>query len=454
MSLHGRSLLRGGVALGVVAFAAVGVAVAWPWLEGQWAARASHEVVQDSAGPAAQIDAADPNSLRLAASVPEKLGLRTAGVEYPSRLVTLEMSGTLILDSTRLSHVHARFVGEVVQIGDEAEGRDRIDVGESVRKGQLLAILWSRELGEKKSELVDSLSQLRVDQETYDRLAASASAGAIPDRTLRDSERKLDSDRIAAERVVRTLETWRVAKEEIDSLRAEADRVAKGRGKTRAEMVREWAKVEIRSPLDGIVLERNVARGDLVDTTLDLFKVADLTRLCVVAYAYEEDLPVLDSLPDNQRRWAVRLGSEPEAETRVGRFDRIGRIIDPNQHTALVMGWVDNPGGRLRVGQFITATVEFAPPRDEVTVPATAIVEQGDRQYVFIQPDPHQCRYVRRPVAVMRRSPLAVNVRSDPKPAERQRGAEPIRVGELVVCSGAVQLMGTLANLQASVASR
>ena len=52
----------------------------------------------------------------------------------------------------------------------------------------------------------------------------------------------------------------------------------------------------MRAPFAGVVLEKNITTGDIVDTNLDLFKVADLDRLGVMADVYEEDLPALESL--------------------------------------------------------------------------------------------------------------------------------------------------------------
>ena len=108
---------------------------------------------------------------------------------------------------------------------------------------------------------------------------------------------------------MRTLQSWRISKEEIDQVRAEADRLRENRRREktpdREEMVAQWAKLEVLSPLDGTVIERNVALGDLVDTNIDLFKIADLSRLRVVAHAYEEDLPSLDALKNDRRAWSV-----------------------------------------------------------------------------------------------------------------------------------------------------
>ena len=218
----------------------------------------------------------------------------------------LEMSGTLMLDADRLSHVHARFPGEIVELGPGDGRSPAVCFGQRVRKGQLLAVIWSRDLGEKKSDLVDALSQLRVDEDSLARISKAAAEGSVPDRILRDTERKVEADRIAVSRAVRILQSWRISKEEIDQVRAEADRLCENhcRGRRRAdreEMVAQWAKLEVLSPLDGTMIERNVALGDLVDTNIDLFKVADLSRLRVVAHAYEEDLPSLDALQDDHR---------------------------------------------------------------------------------------------------------------------------------------------------------
>ena len=324
----------------------------------------------------------------------------------------LELSGSLILDSDRLAHVHARFPGEVVELG-VGDGSQPIAFGQHVHKGQVLAVIWSRDLGEKKSELIDGLSQLRVDEETLQRLSDASSKGAIPERTLREAQRRVEADRIAVSRSVRTLQSWRISKGEIDAVRAEAARLVREKMPAHDDVVQQWARVDVVAPLSGVVIERNVALGELVDTSADLFKIADLTRLHMSAHAYEEDMPTLDALPASQRVWSVTVGSDGDAATRIGRFDQVGCIIDPNQHTALVMGWVDNLDGKLRVGQFVKTRLEIPPPPGEVVVPASALCEESDRAYVFVQID-GKSMYARRTVAVIRHQGDEVHI---PQPA-------------------------------------
>ena len=92
----------------------------------------------------------------------------------------------------------------------------------------MLAIVWSRELGEKKSELVDALSQQRLDTATRDRLASIAKTGAIPERELKELERAVETDRVAVSRIRRTLQTWRITSKDVAEVEAEASRLTYG----------------------------------------------------------------------------------------------------------------------------------------------------------------------------------------------------------------------------------
>jgi cobalt-zinc-cadmium efflux system membrane fusion protein len=432
----------------VAVLSGVGVRYGPQWAQQLLAQKPDPPAADSSEG--LQLVAQSPETVQIPADVARTLEIHTA-VAVPSTTPrSLELSGTLALDPNRLSHVHARFPGEVVEIGKVAGTHEPIAFGRPVRRGQMLAVIWSQDLGEKKSELIDALSQQRVDEETLARLARPAAEGAIPDRTMSDAQRKVEADRVAAARALRTLETWRVPKADIDVLRQEANRLLGTSGPSRDERTQQWAKLELVAPLDGVVVQSNVVLGDLVDTSTDLFQIADLSRLQVIAHAYEEDLPALDEVSPGQHAWTICVGGGPEAITRQGKFDQVGCIIDPNQHTALMMGWVDNADGRLRVGQFITARMDLPPARHEVSIPATALLEEADKQMVFVQPDPRSLQFVRRRIAVTRRFPDRVLVRSQLAPEQIKLGVEPLLVGDRVVTTRVVQLSAGLVSLKAS----
>jgi cobalt-zinc-cadmium efflux system membrane fusion protein len=405
-----------------------------------------------------------PDTIFLPENVVKMLGVSVVEARSGAEPRLLEMQGSLALDTNKLVRVHARFAGEVIEIAavadDEAphakgqQGRSPLSFGDRVKKDQLMAVVWSKDLGEKKSELIDGLSQLRVDRQTLDRLSRAYAEGAIPERTMHDMERNVEADQIAVARAQRTLEAWRLPEAEIQAVREEAQLVHERHGKRDSLKEKDWARVEVRAPLDGVVVEKNLAVGDIIDTTNDLFKVASLSPMTVWANAREEDLPALLDLPPDRRAWSVRINAEPGTPPLGGRMDRIGYISDPTQHTVMVMGHIDNSRERYRAGQFITATVQIPTASQEVVVPAAALVEDGQESVLFVETDPPQAHYRLRCVAVVRRTPKEVYVRSEVKPEQSARGVQPVRLGERVVAASAIQLRAALDDLLAAAKTR
>lgn len=405
----------------------------------------------------AELVAGNEDTLRLPANVIKALNIQTAIAQSAPPPDPLELVGSLFLDTNRLARVHARFAGEVVEIGQimDSSGKSRrVQLGDRVQEGQLLAVVWSKDLGEKKSELIDALARQRLSKETLARLEDLYQRGAVPERSLREAERNLEADIIAVQRAERTLRSWRLSDAELGALRAEADSLRRSAGPPPPNKERDWARVEVRAPFAGAILEMNLAVGDVVDTALDLFKIADLSRLKVLAHAYEEDLAKLQVLKSEDRRWLITLKSDPQSRPLEAVFDRIGDIIDPNQRTALVIGTVQNPDGRLRVGQFITARIPLPAPAREVVVPRTAVYEDGQEAMVFVQANGKEPEFTCRKVAIRSRSRDLMFVSAELTEAEKRRGLQPLSPQEVVVSQGVVMLAGKLEDLQAEAKAK
>lgn len=415
------------------------------------------------AKPRGTLVGADAKTLRLPQEIVDSLQVQTADVQPSLTADTLKLEGSLFLDVNRLVHVNSRFSGEVIELGQcEALEGDQITAsktqpisqsvsfGDYVRKGQLMAVLWSKELGEKKSELIEVLTKLRFEEDRLERLKASISQGVVPEQVLVNLRHDIDSDNIAVARVERTLRSWRLNTEQIQAIRDEAERVREHNGQSDKDLDDTWARVEVRSPMDGTIVEKNVAVGDFVGTDLDLFKIADLRRLDVLAHVYEEDISLLESLPLGKRSWAIQLNAKPQSQPLMGSFQRIGNLIDPAQHTALVMGWVDNSAGRLRVGQFITAQITLPPDPDEVVIPISALVDQEGESRVFVETDSENYEFICRRVLPTRRHNHSVSISTKPRNVPGQPTIETLRAGERVVTVGGVQMAAELEALRAA----
>jgi multidrug efflux pump subunit AcrA (membrane-fusion protein) len=130
-----------------------------------------------------------------------------------------------------------------------------------------------------------------------------------------------------------------------------------------------------------------------------------------------------------------------------GVIEEVGSVIDPNQHTVVVKGHIDNKKHQLRAGQFVVVTIALPQPA-EVVLPSSALVEQGRDTFVFIQPDPRKFVYEQRRVQVVRRGKDAVHIRTRLTPEEERQGLQTIRTGEQIITSGALELKAILDDLK------
>jgi cobalt-zinc-cadmium efflux system membrane fusion protein len=421
-----------------------------------------------------------PDAIEVPPDVVKRLNVQTKPVVEAYYLQPLDMAGSLALDTDKLAIVRTRFPGEVVELGKH-QGRlpsgisgpeEPIRFFDHVREGDLLFVVWSRDLGDKKSDLRDALSQLDFDQETLDKQEALWKEGATTEAVVRTAWRQVQADKIAVERAKSTLRAWRLTEKEIDDIVKESqefirlNKDPRKREVAKGSYSENWARVEVRvpssgdpkNPFEGVILEKNVQRGMMVDPSVDLLKVGDVRRLIVWANVYEEDLATLQKLKTEAEKngqelaWTVYLKGDPDAIPMKGALSRIGQVIDPTQHSALVMGWVDNPDERLRSGQFISASVSRPAPPNTVYVPASAVLEDGQESVVFVKLPGDTDRYALRRVRVLRRYSDRFLLYRDPRwtPANffATTKAEPINPGEEVVVQSNLLLRAALKDLQ------
>ena len=436
-----------------------------------------------------------PHTLQVSEPVRAALGIRKGGkdliqvVKVPTTTRPLTLYGSTSLNPATLVRIRARFAPcQVVQIGKhpvypgepgntsgQTEERELLP-GDHVKKGDVLGVYFSVDVGCKKNDLLDALVQCELDQKIYDSMATKSSS--IPQLTLNIQWSKVQSDRNAINRAFNNLLVWNIPQEEIDALHAEAKKISQDKkawyqtregrwvkgekqGKTGHDPDKEndnpWGRVTLRAPFDGIIIERNPTVGETVqDPTTNLFQIAQVDRLLVIANAPEDELPTLNALKPEERKWTVQTVSAVGGLK--GRIEEIGYLIDPNQHTAVVKGFIDNPKELIRGGQYLSCTVQIPPPTDVVEVPMDAVVEDGKYAVIFVQPDPAKHCYTMRRVQLTNRFEKTAFVRSKPFAKEEQLTAEekemgmlplePLRPGERILRSGVGELKAALLDLE------
>jgi YHS domain-containing protein len=138
--------------------------------------------------------------------------------------------------------------------------------------------------------------------------------------------------------------------------------------------------VYLVSPVRGFILARNVAPGEHFDRSMEFYRIADLSRVWIVA-------DVFDSEAENVRPGAVaRVTLSNQGKTFRARVTNILPQVDPATRTMKLRLEAENPGFRLRPDMFVDVelpvTVSAA-----LTVPVDAVIDSGQEQRVFVELD-------------------------------------------------------------------
>jgi RND family efflux transporter, MFP subunit len=138
------------------------------------------------------------------------------------------------------------------------------------------------------------------------------------------------------------------------------------------------SEVAVRAPFAGTVVERHVTLGEVIEPATDLFTLADLSTLWVVADVPEKDIPFVKTglLVD------VRVSPYPN-EVFNGTVTYVGDQIDPSTRTVKVRTEIDNSLGMLKSEMFATVFITTDVTSDVLAIPEDAVQTDGNEKIRF-----------------------------------------------------------------------
>ena len=338
-------------------------------------------------------------AFRTAGITVQPVAVSTASARPASDLV---VPGQVAHDPARLAVISSRVPGRLERL--------TVVEGDRVGSGQSVALLYSPTYLTAQSDLQQAARRAERLAGTEDETGA---------RAIADAAR-------------RRLRLLGVSGGEIDRL------VAGGEPRT---------FLAITAPFSGSIVESSVLAGEAVEAGQAIFRLADLTQVDVVAEVPERALPLVRV----GQRATISLAAYPD-DRFAGEVERLHEELNPETRTVRAVIHAYNPARRLRPGMF--ATVELSVPASAVrapsggdaplggmlTIPESAVVTEGERQFVFVPVGPRT--YERREVQVASLAP--------PGSAAPTSALVAIRAGltasDSVVVSGAFILKSELAK--------
>jgi RND family efflux transporter MFP subunit len=284
--------------------------------------------------------------------------IETVGERISTEATGQQTTGVVQPNSYRETPVMSLVGGIVRSVGPE--------LGQNVRKGQTIAVVFSNDLAEAQTKYLAAFAELDEHHKHHARTEKLVAIGAASREELEMATTKLK----AAESDVANL------RQRLLLLGLSSQRVSALRSTSQIS-----SEVSLPSPASGTVTSRTVNSGEVIEANKEILRVTDLSSVWVVGQVYEKDLGKVH----------VGSGSNITTDAYPGRVFR-GQVsyvdpkVDPQTRTAQARIELANPGQQLKIGMYVN--VAFAALANTGStfpvVPVSAVQNVGNRQVVFV----------------------------------------------------------------------
>jgi len=316
--------------------------------------------------------ASTPASPQPVAAAPE-LQPQVASPEYVTREGVIETTGKVQFNEDALVRVHAPLTGRVLEVFAAP--------GDTVTAGARLFVMDSADLGAAKADYAKAVADVDRAQAALRLARELLEVKAVAQKEVREADNDARKALAERERAATRLLTLGVPTERLPEIAARAD---------------VGTTMVVRAPRAGVVVERNVAPGQVVaygqsDAPVNLYVIADLSTMWVTADVYEPDVPQL------------RRGQPMLATLRCcpgqhydGTVSYISDAVDRETRTVKVRSVVPNRARTLKGEMFVSVRLMTGAVR-VLTLPQEAIHREGGATFVLLAtgPDAQERRAVK-----------------------------------------------------------
>jgi len=330
----------------------------------------------------------EENLIRLTEEEMKQFGIEVAEVRPGKLGMDLSLSGEIIVNADRMAHIVPRLSGLVREV--------RKSVGDSVRQGELMAVIESRELADAKAEYLASAEKVALQQAKFSREERLWKKKISAEQDYLDARQSLAETRIMLRSAEQKLHALGFSDAYLKDLPRQHDM--------------SYTRYEIIAPFSGTVIERHITLGEVLKEDAEAFLIADLGTVWVNLNVHQRDLPML-----RKGQMVVISAGHNIPDTR-GEISFVNPLIKEVTRTAMARVILPNTNGNWRPGMFVTARAIVDEVTVPVLVPKEAVQTVDGETVVFVQTPEG---FVPKSVTIGRANETDVEVTSGLSPGER-----------------------------------
>jgi len=288
-------------------------------------------------------------------------GIGTMRVARESAAAPLMATAAIELNADRTSKISSRVVGRILRV--------TVSQGDRVKSGQPLAFIDTVELDQIWAEYRKNRGRYELALKNVKREEVLFEKNVAPEKDVLKARQELSE---AEADLTFSRERFRLLGVDVVALESKRNGNAGLR-----------PAIPITSSVGGVVIEKSVTQGEIVNPDKQLFVVADLSTLWVLVDIYEKDMARLKTGAVVH----VSVNAFPGREFR-GAISYIGDVVDQNTRTVKARVSIDNSSGSLKPGMFATVSVDYRKDAEAdlvIAVPEEAVLIDGADRYVFVR---------------------------------------------------------------------
>jgi cobalt-zinc-cadmium efflux system membrane fusion protein len=300
-------------------------------------------------------DAAADNLVRIAPEMRRDLRVTTAPAVQHAGGEGVTALGELRVDDDAYAEVGTPIAARVAKV--------LVGLGDTVAAGQPLVELQSVELGKARGDFLTARARAELAQQALERKRGLNAERIVPRRELQEAE----AEAAAAAAGLRA------ARAALQAIGVSPDDAVEAKDA-------EPARLVLRAPIAGTVIERNAVQGQAIDPARPLFRIADLSELWLIVQAFERDALQVQVGGDAHISFPALPGRSFSGMVRL-----VASQVDASSRTIPIRVVVTNPDGVLRPGMSATVWLPLGEPSgDVVAVPAPALQRLREGWCVFL----------------------------------------------------------------------
>jgi len=287
----------------------------------------------------------------------KRLGVRVERLKAGSALATITRPATIAFDLDRVARVGPLITAKVIRVTK--------DLGETVKKGDVVAVMESVELGLARTRHLAARARLETERANYEREKKLYSKRISSEASLLEARARYREAQASLKATRETLRVYGLSGEEIAAVLAGGEE--------------PFSYYYLRSPMGGMIQHRQLAVGETVEPNETPIHVVDTSRVWVMVDTFERDAPLLK--PGQEIEITVR--SLPGRTFR-GKVDWVSRELEKETRTLRIRAILKNPGRILRAGMFGQARIYTGQRASAALAPVDAIQTIGKEKVVFV----------------------------------------------------------------------